>query len=255
MKINRTAQRTVEILELIASSESDLTLNEIATTLRIPKTSAFDILETLVHMKMLYIKEQRLKTYSIGVKAYVIGNNYSKTSLLLNSSSSIIKNVAKITGYSVLIAKEDGRKVIYTMKHEPDKKIIATPEIGDRDYLHATSAGKAILAFSQEHFDQINQSELKRLTEWTITSTTDLKAELFDIRTQGYAVSQRENGEHLFSIAAPIFDFNGVVSAAVELVGLYIEGDDYQMEIESVKAAALEISKRQGWHGREDRYA
>ena len=87
MKINRTTQRTIEILNLIASSQDGLTLNEIAKELNMPKTSAFDILETLVQLNMLYIKEQRLKTYAIGVKAYAIGNMYSKTSLLLNSAA------------------------------------------------------------------------------------------------------------------------------------------------------------------------
>ena len=56
MKINRTAKRTIEILELIASSSEELTLNDIATRLEMPKTSAFDILETLVELNMLYIK-------------------------------------------------------------------------------------------------------------------------------------------------------------------------------------------------------
>ena len=45
MKINRTTQRTIEILDLIASSQDGLTLNEIAKELNMPKTSAFDILE------------------------------------------------------------------------------------------------------------------------------------------------------------------------------------------------------------------
>lgn len=37
MKINRTAKRTIEILELIASSSEELTLNDIATRLEMPK--------------------------------------------------------------------------------------------------------------------------------------------------------------------------------------------------------------------------
>ena len=91
MKINRTTQRTIEILDLIASSQDGLTLNEIAKELNMPKTSAFDILETLVQLNMLYIKEQRLKTYAIG-------NMYSKTSLLLNSAGPIMKRLSQEIG-------------------------------------------------------------------------------------------------------------------------------------------------------------
>jgi len=247
MKINRTAMRTVEILELVASSEQDLTLGDISTQLQIPKTSTFDILETLVHLNMLYIKEQRLKTYAIGVKAYVIGNNYSKTSLLLNSSTAIIKDLSEKTGQAVLVAKEDSGKVIYTLKQDPTKKVIATPEIGDLDYLHATSSGKAILAYSADQQQLLRDLSLPQCTEKSITSLVQLKAELFDIRTDGYAVSDREKEDYLYAIAAPIFDYNGVVSAAVELVCLYQEGYDPAPHIKAVKKAAREISKLLGY--------
>jgi len=247
MKINRTAMRTVEILELIASSETDLTLHDISTHLQIPKTSTFDILETLVHLNMLYIKEQRLKTYAIGVKAYVIGNNYSKTSLLLNSSAAIIKDLSEKTGQAVLVAKEDSGKIIYTLKQDPVKKVIATPEIGDQDYLHTTSAGKAVLAYSAEQQKLMSELALPQCTEKSITSMTKLKAELFDIRTQGYATSDREKEDYLYSIAAPIFDYNGVVSAALELVCLYQDGYDPTKDIKWVQSAAKQISELLGY--------
>ena len=67
MKINRTTERTVEILELIASTDRELSLSDVVKELEMPKTSAFDILETLVHLNMLYVKENGMKTYHIGV--------------------------------------------------------------------------------------------------------------------------------------------------------------------------------------------
>lgn len=247
MKRNRTAQRTVEILELIASSDEDLTLNEIAKALGIPKTSAFDILETLVALNMLYIKEHGLKTYAIGVKAYVIGSNYSRTSLLLNSSAPIIKELSNKTGLTVLIAKENTSDVIFTSKQEPLKKIIATPEIGERSYLHCTGVGKAILAFSQDQARLLKNIKLPMLTDKTLTLKNELKKELSKIKDQGYAISDRENEEHIFSIGAPIFDFNGIASAAIEVVGLYKESYDPTEAINLVKEAADEISRLQGW--------
>lgn len=245
MKINRTAQRTIEILELIATSDKDLTLNDITKELQIPKTSVFDILETLVQLNMLYIKEPRLKTYAIGVKAYVIGHNYSKTSLLLNSSTSIIKDLAAKTGLPVLIAKENSGNLIYTLKQEPAKKVIATPEVGDKDYLHSTSSGKAILAYSQKPL--LENLPLPEVTERTITSKTNLKAELFEVRTKGYALSDRESAEHIVSIAAPIFDYNGVASSSLEVFALHTKDYDPNKDIAAVKKAAKQISQLLGY--------
>lgn len=47
MKLNRTALRTIKILEYIANQKDGCTLLEITEALDIPKSSAFDIVKTL----------------------------------------------------------------------------------------------------------------------------------------------------------------------------------------------------------------
>jgi len=249
MKINRTTERTIEILELIASTDRELTLSDIAKALEMPKTSAFDILETLVHMNMLYIRVNGLKTYHIGVKAYSIGSNYSKTSLLLNASEPIIKDLAKATGLTILIAKETSGEIVFTLKQEPEKKIIATPNIGDRLLLHTTSIGKAILAFSHKQDRLMEKIELCAQTNKSITSKEDLVQAMEKIKAQGYATSNRENEDYTFSIGAPIFDHRGYVTAAIGTLGLYQESYDPTHDIALVKQAAAQISRLQGYKG------
>ena len=240
MKINRTTQRTIEILNLIASSQDGLTLNEIAKELNMPKTSAFDILETLVQLNMLYIKEQRLKTYAIG-------NMYSKTSLLLNSAGPIMKRLSQEIGTTTLLAKENNGSLLYTLKHEPAKKIIATPEVGEVAYLHSTSIGKAILAFSKHQLELIDKLDLYPMTKRTITSKNTLTQELLIIKERGYAIANRENEEYTYAIAAPIFDYHGVVSSAIGVVNLYKEEYQAEEDIKKVVEAAKEISRLLGY--------
>jgi len=249
MKVNRTVQRTVEILELIASSDCELTLSDVTKKLDIPKTSAFDILETLVHMNMLYTKENGIKTYKIGVKAYSIGSNYSKTSLLLNVAEPIIKNLAKTTDLAILIAKETSGEIVVTLKQEPEKKIIATPNIGDRLLLHTTSIGKSILAFSHKQERLIEKIDFCPQTDKSITSKMDLLREIEKIREQGCSISNRENEDYTFSIAAPIFDHRGYVTAAIGTLRLYQESYNPTCDIELVKLAADKISRLQGYKG------
>jgi len=249
MKVNRTTQRTVEILELIATADRDFTLSDIAKELAMPKTSAFDILETLVHMNMLYIRENGIKTYHIGVKSYSIGSNYSKTSLLLNASEPIIKDLAKATGLTILIAKETSGEIVFTLKQEPERKIIATPNIGDRLLVHTTSIGKAILAFSHKQDRLMEKINFCAQTDKSITSKKDLDQEIERIKEQGYAISNRENEDYTYSIGAPIFDHRGYVTAAIGTLGLYQESYDPTHDIALVKQAAAQISRLQGFKG------
>ena len=247
MKVNRTTQRTVEVLELIATTEQELTLSDIAKELKIPKTSVFDILETLVHLNMLYTRENGVKTYHIGVKSYSIGSNYSKTSLLLNASEPIIRDLAQKTGLTILIAKETSGLVVFTLKQEPVKKIIATPAIGDRLLLHTTSIGKSILAFSHKQERLMEKIDFSAQTNQSITTKSDLLKEVAKIKEQGYATSNRENEDYTFSIGAPIFDHRGYVTAAIGTLGLYQESYDPAVDIALVKEAAAEISRLQGY--------
>ncbi|MCL2558880.1 MAG: IclR family transcriptional regulator [Turicibacter sp.] len=249
MKINRTVERAVEILELIASTDRELTLSDIAKELEMPKTSTFDILETLVHSNMLYTKENGIKTYKIGVKAYSIGSNYSRTSLLLNASEPIIKELAQATGLTILIAKETSGEIVFTLKQEPEKKTIATPSIGDRLHIHTTSIGKSILAFSHKQERLFEQIDFCAQTNMSITSKSDLVKEVEKIKAQGYSISNRENETYTFSIGAPIFDHRGYVTAAIGTLGLYEESYDPTRDIELVKVAAMRISKLQGYKG------
>ena len=47
MKLNRTTQRTIEILEIISQKPEGASLDELCDRLELPKTSAYDIVTTL----------------------------------------------------------------------------------------------------------------------------------------------------------------------------------------------------------------
>ena len=55
MKLNRTTQRTVEILKLVSKNPEGITLDEICGKLDLPKTSAYDIVTTLSEMGMVNV--------------------------------------------------------------------------------------------------------------------------------------------------------------------------------------------------------
>ena len=69
------------------------------------------------------------------------------------------------------------------------------------------------------------------------------------IKSQGYATCNRENEEHTVAIAAPIFDYNGIVSSAIGGVGLYMEGYQYERDIRLIKETAYKISRSLGYVG------
>ena len=92
-----------------------------------------------------------------------------------------MKRLSQEIGTTTLLAKENNGSLLYTLKHEPAKKIIATPEVGEVAYLHSTSIGKAILAFSKHQLELIDKLDLYPMTKRTITSKNTLTQELLII--------------------------------------------------------------------------
>lgn len=77
MKLNRTTQRTVEILKLISRTPEGATLDDLCSSLKLPKTSAYDIVTTLAEMGMVNVTRGQKQSYTIGLMAYRIGINYT----------------------------------------------------------------------------------------------------------------------------------------------------------------------------------
>ncbi len=72
--MNKAVLRALNILELIANSAKDLTVTEIAKQLGLPKSTTHNILQSLLEKEYILIKDQRLKTYEIGLNLHKISN-------------------------------------------------------------------------------------------------------------------------------------------------------------------------------------
>ena len=90
---------------------------------------------------------------------------------------------------------------------------------------------------------------LTRFTPKTITSLPELKKHLDTIRRNGYAVSDEEMIEGICSVAAPIFDHQGVVIASFSISGpvLRVTKERIPQLAAKVVAAAQEISGQLGY--------
>jgi IclR family acetate operon transcriptional repressor len=121
--------------------------------------------------------------------------------------------------------------------------------VGRRTPLHATSSGKVFLAqLSPAELADSLPPTLERFTDYTITDRGQLEEQLQTVRDQGFGFTLEEYEIGLAAVAAPIRDLEGRVVACVALSGpnFRINSDTVPGLAERVKAAALEISERNG---------
>ena len=251
MKLNRTLLRAIEILELVSRSKEGYTLTELSLIFDYPKSSVFDIIKTLVYKNMVVEDNQTgITKYKIGLASFLIGSSYLNNIDIVNIAKSNLIDFANKMNATTFMAVLDENMVTYIYKYESENSIITTANVGTRKSLHCAALGKAMLAYkSEEEINKIiDKIDFISYTYFTIKTKEKLIEELAEVRQRGYAKDDRENTLQQIAVAAPLFDHEGHVVAAISCVGFYessIDLDDLGLLIKDV---GKQISYKLGYN-------
>ncbi len=217
----QTLNRAVKILECFTQEQPELGVREVARRIEL-STSATGRL--MLAMKNLGILSQNPSTrvYSIGPRVLTWAGTYLSTSDIRNIAYPFLEELHRKTSETISLYILDGNERVCIERLESTQNVrFVAPRVGRHLPLHAGSAGKVLLAYLPEERREeiLGSGSLLRLTEKTIVDPQTLREELVKVRRQGYSVS---NGEWILDasgIAAPIFDRNGAVVAALTISG------------------------------------
>lgn len=250
MKINRTVQRSFEMLSYIAQHPEGVSIDELCLQLTIPKTSAYDILVTLVQNRMLTLCSGTRQLYRIGASAYRIGMSYPESEDELKLIGSALKEVANLSGKTAFFGQLYEDKVLYILKETPSNPIITTASVGSTAPLYCTSLGKILLAYMPEdqadHFlDSLNPVPR---TGYTLTTREAVAADLALTARRGYAMDFREYEEHMVCVGAPVFRKDSTLVGAISISGFYRPEENYESAGQFINQKASELSHLLGYH-------
>lgn len=233
MKENRSVKRLLDILDLISQHEDGLTLGQVYRMLNIPKSTAYDFLQTLYQHDAVYYKDPRLKNYVIGSKMYAIGSVYAKNSKLIESAERELKLFSNRYGKTSFITKKTEGHIVYIFKFQPSNSLIATPE----------EIGTIVSDFDNNPIHtcfRIFDAEPNMLTE----------AEAKIVK-QGHIVSDKSVTGHISTIAVPVFNFEDKITGVISVADLSQEGRESDAVIDELKRIAKVVSRRLGYLGDE----
>ncbi|HXS12933.1 MAG TPA: IclR family transcriptional regulator [Acidobacteriaceae bacterium] len=241
--------RTLDIIEALIKVRM-MTVSEVNQQFKIPKSSAYAILQTLKARGYVHKDEQ--DRYSLTLQLFSLGSELIAGIDLRRSTYSLLKELADRAQITAHIAVLEGTRAVYIEKIEVMASVRLRTEVGRTLHLHSTGIGKALLAFRPE--DEIDRIlallPLPALTPKTITDAAALKKELAKVRAQGYAVGSEENEVDTRAVGAPIFGPNGRIIAAVNLgaTTLQMKPKDVPRLGALVKEYAMMMSERLGYH-------
>lgn len=213
-----SVRNALRVLEAFSWAEPVLGVSELARRLGISKSSAHRLVTTLASEGFLAQTDDG--RYRLGIRLYELGTLVVTGLELREVAHPILERLRNETNETVHLAVLDGIEVVYLERFESQATLRLFSRIGRRMPAHATSSGKAILAFSPpEVVKEVIAGGLKRVAPRTIASRSGLLHALEQIRERGYSVSLEESEVGVSSVGAPVFGHDGDVVAAISVAG------------------------------------
>jgi DNA-binding IclR family transcriptional regulator len=190
--------------------------------------------------------------YRLGPGAIILGGRALRTNSLNIVSHTELDKLAETTGETVTLEILVDCDVLIIDQVQGSHMLGAAQDIFTRWPAHATSTGKVLLAYlPMTLLDEHLPTPLEKYTEYTITEMTRLQEELAQIRAQGYGTVHEELELGFIACAAPIFNHNGRVVAAISVGGpsARFQPERLQVIIDMTMQASGRISQQIGFIG------
>lgn len=253
MDLVNSIVKAVRILDLLKGHGS-LSYIEILKMFPLPKGTLFKILFTLESEELIR-RDQVNGKYELGVKLIEWGTGARSQLEIRKIALPFMQKLSEDIDCTIHLTVVSHGEVLPIESFESGSTTwphyLFHGGVGIAAPLHATAAGKAILAFMSrdELEDTLKGKELQKFTENTITTMPRLREALAEVRRAGYAVSDGEHHEMVRGVAAPIRDNEGKVFASLSALGVTSRMiDEWIPEVASqVIAASNEISRLFGY--------
>lgn len=201
---HKPTERVLNILELLASTPSGLSLSEIAKNIGSPKTTIAPILHTMASRNFIAFHKDS-GFYTTGICAYLAGSSYYGEKSIMQFIKSEMQYAVNETNEICQFGIRSEDSVLYIAKVDSKEAIRLVSSVGKRLPLYCTALGKALLyQMPLEEVKRLYPGGLKPLTEYTIADFDRLGAELKKINALKFASEKRETTLDICCYAVPV---------------------------------------------------
>lgn len=238
-------RKGIDLLFLFTEAEPVLSLRDISSRLKLPKSTTYRFVSTLRDTGLL-VQDPESRRYRLGARLLSLQPAIIRPVDLRTLAFPFLRDLMERSGETAhLTERRDSLGVIAEVVESPIMLRMA-PKRGQTFPLHAGALCRAILAFlPPREVDRILQSgRLKRFTPDTPTTPVALRRALRDVRKAGYAVSHQELTVGACGISAPILGPDGWAIASMGISGPMqrLTEEKRKALVEPVRRAAAEVS-------------
>ncbi|MGB2129133.1 MAG: IclR family transcriptional regulator [Flavicella sp.] len=243
-------ERGLLIIELLATSPKGYTLTEIIQILKISKSSAFRIVNTLLFKNYLQ-KNESTKKINLSRKMLTLGVSTINEQSIVENAIDVMRALRDNLKESVMLGVVLGGKGVILEQVASSYPVKLSVDQGTQFSLHSSVGGKSILAYlpQDEALQILNLNPLTKYTERTIVSKVAFKKELLKVANQGYAIDHGEDIEGINCLGAPIFNEYGTPIAALWITAPSgrLSSNDFALKGPIIREYANQISLKLGY--------
>lgn len=244
-----SVKNALRILRCFTMDEPEKKISELSLSLGLNKSTVSRTMATLASEGFVY-KDPETKKYRLGLSILSLSGIVNSHMDVYRESQPILNKLVGDIGETAHISILDNLEVVYLQKVECNHPIRFLTHVGKRNPPYCTSSGKVLLAYSDEAvIETVIEKGLQPFTKHTITDPKKFRNHLKQIKEDGFAYSMEELLEGVNSICAPVYDYRGIVIAALSIVGPKQRIQPYKIEsyAKKVISAAQEVSRRMGY--------
>ncbi|GER21518.1 IclR family transcriptional regulator [Zafaria cholistanensis] len=245
---NQSVDRALTILHVLAR-HPDATVGAVARELNVHKSTASRLLAALERHGLVTQSAWR-GTYSLGFGLVRLAGAVTAQSSFAQAAQQACDEVSRSLAETLNVAILDDLAAVNIAQATGSAALYQAREyVGHRTPLNATSSGKVLLAFADEHVRrEYRRMKLERFTDRTITDHQALDEELEQVRRSGWGCSLQEWEDRIHALAVPVRDSAGQVVAAMSITGPEhrLPRADFEAIAERLQAAASRLGLQAG---------
>ncbi|MEI9804217.1 MAG: IclR family transcriptional regulator [Pseudolabrys sp.] len=211
----QSVDRALYLLETIAEAGGEATLTDLSTRTGLNISTCHHLLATLIK-RGFAAKVQGRRLYALGPRILYLSHACLQVDLPRRAEP-YLEAVNRATGETVHLAGLQGDSVVTLAVREARHAVrVDTGKVGKVEAPHATSVGKAMMAWlPEDEIRRIVGQSMKRFTEHTITEFPEFVEALRHVRRNGYAIDREEFLPGVICVGAAIRDQAGTVIGAI----------------------------------------
>jgi DNA-binding IclR family transcriptional regulator len=211
--------RAFDILAIFSHAKPSLSLGEVVAAVRLPKTTVFRVLSSLVERGYCECDPQTGK-YSLCFELLRLADIRRRQTKVHDVAAPAMREIRNAVNETVILSVRAGDARVHIDFVEGLHAMRRMADLGVPAPLYAGAASKVLLAGMDDNEIKayLDRTDLTAFQDGTITDQDLLWREVRSIRKRGFAESKGELFAGGGALAAPIKDFSGRTIAVVDIL-------------------------------------